>query len=567
MARFTYDKISPCAEYYEILEDLMERGEHEIVEFKEAKGQYNTDRIGQYFSAISNEANLRQQQYGWFILGVSEGAERVPVGTNFKTGAGNLEKFKYEIAKKTSDGITFIDIIELFPVANDREHRVLMFQIPAAATGIPTGWNNHYYARSGESLDSLSQHKIDRIRSQERADWSRQILEGAKIEHLDREAIQFARISYKLKMDRSHISEEVDKMSDEEFLAHLRLVVDGKVTNAAMVLLGKHQYDTLFKQSPTIMWRLFDGRKDVSDYEIYTIPFINVVDKLFENVRNRRYQYIPNRLSQNPETTRQYDKWLVHELMNNCIAHTNYRLGGRIYLDEFDDKIVISNPGEFLPGTVKAVFDVNYRPPFYQNQLLAQSMASFRMIDTAVMGIRKVFKIQKEKFFPMPDYGNELGYQVTVTVHGKSLNDDYLHILYDYPDLSLRIVYLLDRIQKGMEIASEEAKELRTLKLVEGRVTNLKVASHVREKDMTVESAMDEGRGNQYYKDLIVDYLRKYNKAKRSDIRNLLWDELSDKLNAKQKDTKIKNLLASLNKDLIIEKDSDNQQRANWVLK
>ena len=42
---------------YETLINLMERWEYEIVEFKEAKGQYSEDRIGQYFSAISNEAS------------------------------------------------------------------------------------------------------------------------------------------------------------------------------------------------------------------------------------------------------------------------------------------------------------------------------------------------------------------------------------------------------------------------------------------------------------------------------------------------------------------------------
>ena len=61
---FDYDKNINNVEYYEILEDLMERWEHEIVEFKEAKGGYDTDKIGRYFSAISNEANLRNQQYG-----------------------------------------------------------------------------------------------------------------------------------------------------------------------------------------------------------------------------------------------------------------------------------------------------------------------------------------------------------------------------------------------------------------------------------------------------------------------------------------------------------------------
>ena len=64
MPYFEYNKSVIDAEYYEILEMLMDRWEFEIVEFKEAKGGYDTDIIGRYFSAISNEANLRQQQYG-----------------------------------------------------------------------------------------------------------------------------------------------------------------------------------------------------------------------------------------------------------------------------------------------------------------------------------------------------------------------------------------------------------------------------------------------------------------------------------------------------------------------
>ena len=50
MNYFDYDKTSEKAEYYEILQDLMERWEYEIVEFKEAKGSYSEDKMGQYFS-------------------------------------------------------------------------------------------------------------------------------------------------------------------------------------------------------------------------------------------------------------------------------------------------------------------------------------------------------------------------------------------------------------------------------------------------------------------------------------------------------------------------------------
>ena len=191
MPYFEYNKSAKDAEYYEILEMLIERWEYEIVEFKEAKGGYDTDKIGRYFSSISNEANLRQQQYGWLIFGVGEQNKvKQVVGTSFKNGDKSLlERFKYEISRDTANGMTFYDIMEIFPTVNEKEHRVLMFKIPAAATGIPTDWKTNYYERAGESLVPLKQYKIDVIRSQERRDWSKQVMEQAGIEHLGKDAL------------------------------------------------------------------------------------------------------------------------------------------------------------------------------------------------------------------------------------------------------------------------------------------------------------------------------------------------------------------------------------------
>lgn len=92
-----------------------------------------------------------------------------------------------------------MDVIELKPIVNGREYRVLMFKIPAAAVGIPTEWKNKYYARSGDSLVYLPQAKIDIIRHQNRQDWSRQIIQESSIDFLDKNAIAFARQKYKEK--------------------------------------------------------------------------------------------------------------------------------------------------------------------------------------------------------------------------------------------------------------------------------------------------------------------------------------------------------------------------------
>ena len=135
------------------LDNLIGNWENEVVEFKEANNDYDREKIGKYFSAISNEANLLGCQYGWLVLGVSESGARKPVGTAFKSGDSTLlEKFKYEIARNTTDGITFLEIIELFPICDGKPCRVLMFKIPAAVVGMPT---NLYL--SAEIAQSIAQ--------------------------------------------------------------------------------------------------------------------------------------------------------------------------------------------------------------------------------------------------------------------------------------------------------------------------------------------------------------------------------------------------------------------------
>ncbi len=572
MSYFDYDKSKRDAEYYEILETLMNRWEYEIVEFKEAKGSYDTDKIGRYFSAISNEANLRQQQYGWLIFGVGEeratNTKRI-VGTAYKKGDNSLlERFKYEISRDTANGMTFYDIIEIFPSVKEKEYRVLMFKIPAAATGIPTDWRTNYYERAGESLVPLKQYKIDAIRSQERRDWSKQVLEQAIIEHLDKDAVALAREKYKEKMSQEHISKEVDSMTDEQFLTKMKLMINGKITHAGMLLLGNSDYDYMFQSAPCIMWRLYGADNMDKDYAIFKIPFINVVDKVFAKVRNLTYRYMPNQMTLFPMETEQYDSWLMRELLNNCIAHTNYQLGGRIYVNEFEDRLKFTNPGDFIPQKIENVLVASYNPPFYRNQLLAESMAAFHMIDTATLGIRRAYNIQKAKYFPMPDYNVSSGTQVEVTIYGKTLNDSYMHILYDHQDLDLQTVFLLDRIQKGLSIEKEDVDRLRSQKLVEGRLTSLYLsASAAKSIDESTSYIKNKGFDDKYYKDLIIEYIKQYGKAKKKDIRELLWDKLPDVLSDVQKENKIRNMLTMLKKQGIIDKDSENQQKSNWILK
>ena len=549
-----------------VLYDLIDNWENEVVEFKEAGKDYDKDKIGQYFSAISNEANLKGFQHGWLVFGVRNKTREI-VGSEYRNTKG-LDTLKQEISIGTTGGISFIDIIELFPIVRGEKKRVIMFQIPAATTAIPTGWHDHFYGRNGESLGALSVEKLDRIRGQEKKDWSKQFIEGSTSNCLNANALKMAREKFKEKMNRSHITQEVNQMTDEEFLTKLKLMQNGKLTNAAMLLLGDEDYDYLFASAPEASWRLYNSKGDIQDYEIFKIPFITLSDRIFGKMRNLTYRYMPNQLTLFPMETKQYDLWLLRELMNNCIAHSEYTIGGRIYLNEFEDHIVLTNPGTFLPGSVEPILKASYNPPFYRNQLLAETMVKFNMIDTQTMGIRRVFRIQQEKYFPLPDYDLTVQRQVGVVVYGKVLDENYTQVLFKNPNLDLMSVYLMDRIQKHEVVSKEAVKYLRKLGVIEGKMPNIYIsASFASSAEEKAQYVKNKGFDDEAYKKWILNYLETYKAGKKKDFLVLLNDKLPDTMDDKQKVFKVQNLLQALRKEELIELDSDNFRTANWILK
>ena len=549
------------SELVKTLHGLIRDWEYEVVEFKQASNDYSQHDVGKYFSAISNEANLKNLQHGWLVFGINN-KTRKSVGTDYRDTKG-LDTLKHEIAQNSTGGITFIDIFEVY----DSDFRIVMFKIPAAVTAVPTAWKGHWYGRDGESLVALSQEEIDRIREQVHRDWSKQIIENSSIKHLDSVAVQIAREGYKEKHNSEFINAEIDRMNDEEFLTKLKLIVNSRLTNAAMVLLGNPDHDNLLDVPVSAMWRLHGSKERMMDYEHFLMPFITLADRKYEKIRNLTYRYMPNHLTLDTAITKQYDKDLIRELLHNCIAHQSYTSGGRIYLDELEDLLIISNPGSFIPKDVREVLRPGYTAPFNRNQLLANTMVSFKLIDSAQWGIRKVYDTQRERYFPLPDYDFSTPDKVAVTVYGKVLDKNYTELLFARSDLDLEIVYLLDCVQKKLPLEKEQYQMLRKLGVVEGKVPNVYVSLSVAEviderPQYTKNKAMDD----QYYKDLMVSYLEQWGKGKRSDFVELRGNKLPDVLNEKQKVNKVRNYLSALHRDEVIERDDENQRTGAWRL-
>lgn len=549
-----------------LLYDLIKNWEDEVVEFKEASNDYDKDKIGKYFSALSNEANLKAMQHGWLVFGVKNKTREI-VGTDYRNTEG-LKTLKNEISQDTSGAMSFIDIYEVYPKVDGEVRRVVMFQIPAAISAVPTAWKGHEYARDGESLKPLSQEKRERIRRQTFLDWSKQFVKGAGIEHLNKEAIRIAREKYKEKMADEHISAEVDSVSDEEFLEARKLVVNGKITNAAMLLLGDERYDYLMESMPEASWRVYDSKDMVKDYKIFKIPFITLSDRITANIRNLTYRYMPDQTTLFTQEIMQFDPWVLRELLNNCIAHSDYSIGGRIYVNEFEDKLILTNPGSFIPENIEVILRPSYTSPFYRNQLLADAMVKFKMIDTETTGIRKVFNIQRERFFPLPDYDLSQKNKVEVVLYGREIDEKFTYLLHNNTGLDLVTVYLLDQVQKGKKLQKDAVQHLRKYNLVEGRADNLYLAAPLaKSDDDKAQYIKNKGFDNKYYQDLILDYIQKFGKASKQQIRVLLADKLPDTMTDEQKERKILYLLTQLKNKGLITRDADSRKMTNWIIK
>ncbi|MGN1374911.1 MAG: ATP-binding protein [Bacilli bacterium] len=384
-------------ELINILDELLSQPENECVEFKKAENNFDIDNLGKYFSALGNEANLKNKQYSWIVFGVDDKSHKL-TNTNYYSD-NNFNNLKKQISDNTTDNITFIEIYEF--IKDDK--RVIMFQVPAAS-GVSISWKGFPYGRNGESLGPLSANKIEQIRATANYDWSRQIIEDATINNLDANAIKFAREQFKIKFKGKEIAEEIDNLSDTDFLNKVKLTLDGKITMACMLLLGKNDDDYLMKgYTPKMTWKLFDDF-NVVDYEHFGIPFILNVEKLKSKIRNLRYRYMVNDNTLFPNEVDQYDNYILRELINNCIVHQDYKLRGNINVMEYKDKLILTNEGSFIPVTIENVLKDGFSSPYYRNQFLANAMVNLNMIDTVGSGIRRVYDIQKKKFFPMPDY-------------------------------------------------------------------------------------------------------------------------------------------------------------------
>lgn len=304
--------------------------EQAVVEFKE--NLEGPETIGCYVSALANTAALQRKDRAWMVWGVEDGNHKV-VGTTFDPHqkVGNKDKAANQALQMWLQMRTNPRADFAFHELDVQGKRVVVLEIhPARST--PIAFQNVRYIRVDSHTVNLAQ-----LPSQEARlwcalgvgeDWSGVVIPEATVHDLDQQAIEAARMRYMEYLIRGEpdtsrhasIHAEVAAWNVEILLNKARVTKQGKMTRAALLLLGKDESaHFLTPVDAKMTWILRDAHNDTVTSQPFGIPFLLATERLCERIRNVTLDHMPDG-SLFPTPVPQYDNWVLREALHNCAA-------------------------------------------------------------------------------------------------------------------------------------------------------------------------------------------------------------------------------------------------------
>jgi ATP-dependent DNA helicase RecG len=525
---------------------------------KNAVSGHEGDDIISYLSAIAN------MNGGVLIIGIEDLTAKI-------LGISNLHDYTAEnlplrvmgnCTNLASEGLH----VETF-TTTDSLKTIWLIHIPKHKPRKPVFAHKKAWQRIGDSLVVMTKEREEFILNESLQilnDWTAKIVESASINDLDSDAIYRARSLYKVK--NKHIAHLIDIWDDKTFLDKARITIDGKITRAAILLLGKYESNHFLEPgSSTVMWVLLNDRGQKTDYHAFSCPLLLEVDKIFAKIRNLKYRYIKSD-TLFPEEIDMYDPYVIREPLHNCIAHQDYEMGGRINVVEKENQIEFENLGTFLPGSVNPLIFENYTPSFYRNKFLAEAMVNLNMIDTIGSGIKRIFEIQRDKFFPLPDYDLK-DKKIKVTITGKVIDLEYAKLLAKRGDLSLYEIYLLDKVQKNKTLGTDEIKTLRQKGYIDGKKGHFFISASIAEvTGEKIAYTRKKGFSTKIYSDILLESLQHHKKGlSRKEVEEIVLHQFPESLSLSEKKVKLTGILTKLRKENKI-KNSGTDSKPSWTL-
>lgn len=391
------------------LKKLRESEDH--VEFKAATRDFNynggshTDQnerrkcVLGYVAALSNEGG------GKLVLGMSDKYPHDVVGTKFsenKVGA-MVDDIYARMGVR-------VDSEELF----ENGLRVLVLTVPKRPIGKLMKYEGVPLMRIGESLRNMSDEEMFKILSEHEPDFSARTCVGLTIDELDQNAIAILKDRFAVKNNNPGFRNS----DDLQVLSDLELIVESKITYAALILLGKKESIRKYlPQSKTILEYRGTEMQIHSDWrEEVTEPLFIGIDETWKLVHSRNsVEHINNGPYIDDVTV--FDEVVIREALLNAIAHRDYSLNSEIVIRQYAKKITINNPGGFPKGvTLSNIITISSTP---RNRLLSEVLLKTGLVERSGQGIDKIYSISLAQGKLEPDYSSSDLFQVSLNLDGR----------------------------------------------------------------------------------------------------------------------------------------------------
>lgn len=539
---------------YLLREFPQENARCEWKEMKNLKNLFAGDEKNDVISCVAAIANM---EGGHLVIGVQDKTLEI-VGTDLSKFNLNAQSAVWKLLEHctnlSSEGLSIDEY-----TTEDSHKTVWIIHIPKHLPRRPVYAHKKAWQRVEDSLVEMTQERLAAILEEpvfEAKDWSAEIVPNAVLTDLDELAVAKARVMFK-KVHASKIpAEEIDAWTVEELLSNSGIMIDGKLTRAAIILLGKPV--SVFKLRPAVVevtWTLRDERQEVVDYEHFTAPFILTVDQILSKIRNLTMRELPGG-TLFPETMKQYDDYTIREALHNAIAHQDYTLQQRINFVENPGYLYYANGGSFIPGTLQNVLTTKGPQRYFRNECLCRAMVNFNMIDTVSRGIKKMFNEQWKRHFPMPDYEiDALNKEVGVKIYGNTINEKYTELLKENNTLTLEDCILLDAVQKRHRISEKDVVALLNRGLLEGDTSEYNISLDIAKKTKQLPYyTHNRGLDKAKLQHMILQYLQNAGSvgAKRDAIFDYLRDVLPRNKTPEQQERMVGNILAEMKEAEIV---------------
>jgi ATP-dependent DNA helicase RecG len=369
--------------------------ETENLEFKEAKNQYDSDKLFAYCVAIANECG------GHILLGVSNKLPREIVGTN-----AFPETTK--IAERIFQAVGFrVDVDEV----KHPSGRVLVLSVPSRPKGTAYHLEGKYLMRSGESLVPMSEDQLRKIFDEGKPDW---LEEHAKTTLSIEEVIQLLdtqtffdllKLPYPTDqygvIDRLTGERLIDRVGETYSIRRLGgLLLAKKITDfpdvarkapRVVVYGGKGKIVTKLNQTGTVGYAV--GFQRLVNFVMSQMPQNEVI----KNALRTEIKLVP--------------EIVIRELTANAMIHQDFSIAGAsMMIDIYSNRIDISNPGK--PVVPADRFIDGYRS---RNERLADFMRRMRICEEKGSGIDKVVHAAEVYQLPAPSFlSDEIRTYVTI---------------------------------------------------------------------------------------------------------------------------------------------------------